>query len=154
MAQSPHGIYIWDDEGRREIDLKPPKGWAMNRRAELQELYEARARRLQPEIEAEFGDLLFALVNLAVIIMRESLITSYAPEFRSPWYPWIQIFGVVSTVALLVTLGVFYVAFVGAIAAGSAIWYRYYAYGKVVRRGAIYSLFLRLGRHHDQGVDQ
>jgi tetrapyrrole methylase family protein/MazG family protein len=35
---------------------------------EMQELYEARSKRLQPEIEAEFGDLLFALVNLARFI--------------------------------------------------------------------------------------
>ncbi len=41
MTRSPYGIYIYDDNGKREIDLKPPSGWAMNRRAELQELYDA-----------------------------------------------------------------------------------------------------------------
>ena len=41
IGRSAYGIYIWDDSGHHEIELKPPPGWAMNRRAELQELYEA-----------------------------------------------------------------------------------------------------------------
>ena len=32
---------VWDNNGHHEIELKPPAGWAMNRRAELQELYDA-----------------------------------------------------------------------------------------------------------------
>ena len=41
ITRSARGIYIDDDNGRREIDLTPPSGWAMNRRAEIQELYDA-----------------------------------------------------------------------------------------------------------------
>ncbi len=40
ITRSPHGLYIFDDEGHHEIDLTPPPGWAMNRRAEIQELYD------------------------------------------------------------------------------------------------------------------
>ena len=41
ITRSPYGIFIYDNEGHHEIDLKPPGGWAMNRRAEMQELYDA-----------------------------------------------------------------------------------------------------------------
>lgn len=32
----------------------------------------------------------YVLTNLAVIILRESLIHNYRPTFRSPWYPYLQ----------------------------------------------------------------
>jgi basic amino acid/polyamine antiporter, APA family len=98
--------------------------------------------------------LLFALLNLSVIIMRESRIASYVPGYRSPAYPWLQIVGVVSTGALIFTLGAFYVGFVLAIVLLAALWYRVYVRTRVPRRGAVYSLFIRLGELHDQGVDQ
>jgi basic amino acid/polyamine antiporter, APA family len=96
---------------------------------------------------------IFALVNLSVIIFRESRIASYVPGFRSPLYPWIQIVGVVSTLGLIATLGLFYVAFVLVIVAAATVWYYVYARSRTVRRGAIYGLFSRLGQLHDQGVD-
>ena len=98
--------------------------------------------------------LMFALINLAVIIFRESRIESYVPGFRSPWYPWVQIFGLVTTVGLIFALGPFYVAFVLGIVAFAGIWYRVYVRSRASRRGAVYSLFLRLGQLRDQGVDQ
>jgi basic amino acid/polyamine antiporter, APA family len=97
---------------------------------------------------------IFALVNLSVIIFRESRIASYVPGFRSPLYPWIQIVGVVSTLGLIATLGLFYVAFVLVIVAAATVWYYVYARSRTVRRGAIYGLFSRLGQLHDQGVDE
>lgn len=97
--------------------------------------------------------LLFALLNLSVLIMRESRIASYVPGYRSPWYPWMQLVGVVTTGALLFTLGVFYVVFVAAVIALAAVWYRVYVRDRVPRRGAIFSLFQRLGQLRDQEVD-
>jgi basic amino acid/polyamine antiporter, APA family len=97
---------------------------------------------------------IFALVNLSVIIFRESRIESYVPGFRSPLYPWIQIVGIVSTLGLIASLGVFYVAFVLVIVLAATGWYHVYARSRTVRRGAIYGLFSRLGQLHDQGVDQ
>jgi predicted dehydrogenase len=41
IVRSQYGITIYDNNGHHTIDLKPPAGWAMNRRAELKELYEA-----------------------------------------------------------------------------------------------------------------
>lgn len=98
--------------------------------------------------------LIFALINLAVLIFRESQIASYVPGFRSPLYPWMQIFGVVTTLGLIVALGAVYVAFVLIIVAVAALWHRLYVRARASRRGAVYSLFLRLGQLRDQGVDQ
>ncbi len=95
----------------------------------------------------------FALVNLAVIIMRESKIEAYAPGYRSPLYPWMQVIGVVSMLGLIPLLGVFSGLFVLAIVVSSSVWYVFYARGRVAKRGAIFSLFSRLARLGDPGVD-
>jgi basic amino acid/polyamine antiporter, APA family len=98
--------------------------------------------------------LLFALVNLSVILMRESRMTSYAPGYRSPLYPWMQILGVITMIGLIFTLGAFYLVFIAAILLLSYLWYRLYVRDEVPRRGAIYGLFRRLGELHDEGVDE
>ena len=41
ITRTAYGIMIFDNKGHHEIELKAPAGWAMNRRAELQELYDA-----------------------------------------------------------------------------------------------------------------
>jgi basic amino acid/polyamine antiporter, APA family len=97
--------------------------------------------------------LLFALLNVSVILMRESKLPSYAPGYRSPLYPWMQIVGGVTTLGLLVTLGALYLAFIVVILVLSYVWYRVYVRSRVEDRAALYGLFLRLGRKHDEGVD-
>jgi basic amino acid/polyamine antiporter, APA family len=97
--------------------------------------------------------LLFALINLSVILMRESRLASYAPGYRSPLYPWMQIVGVVTTLGLIFTLGPFYVVFIVVIIVLAWLWFRYYVRDRVPRRGAIFGVFLRLGELHDEGVD-
>ena len=98
--------------------------------------------------------LIFTLINLAVIIFRESQIASYVPGFRSPLYPWTQLVGIVTTIGLIIALGALYVAFVAIIMVLAGLWYRLYVRARASRRGAVYSLFLRLGQLRDQGVDQ
>ncbi len=97
--------------------------------------------------------LLFGLINISVILMREGRLSSYAPGYRSPWYPWMQIVGAVSTIGLIFTLGTFYVVFILAIIVLSYIWYRLYVRTRVSNRAALYGLLARLGEQHDEGVD-
>ncbi|MDD5440872.1 MAG: amino acid permease [Candidatus Omnitrophica bacterium] len=52
--------------------------------------------------------LLFAFENVAVIVMRESKIINYKPTFRSPFYPWLQIFACVIYIMLIAEMGVIY----------------------------------------------
>ena len=46
------------------------------------------------KLASAFQLLMFSLVCLAVIVMRESRIESYDPGYRSPLYPWTQIVGI------------------------------------------------------------
>ncbi len=41
ITRTGYGIKVFDNKGHHEIELKPPGGWAMNRRAEIQEMYDA-----------------------------------------------------------------------------------------------------------------
>ena len=41
ITRTGFGIMVYDNKGHHEIELKPPGGWAMNRRAEIQEMYDA-----------------------------------------------------------------------------------------------------------------
>jgi basic amino acid/polyamine antiporter, APA family len=98
--------------------------------------------------------LLFALVNLSVIFMRESGLSSYAPGYRSPLYPWIQILGFLITFGLIFTLGVFYIVFILVVLTIAVVWYLTYVRERVTDRAAVYGLFRRLGERHDAGVDE
>ena len=51
--------------------------------------------------------LLYIFANLTVILFRESKIFSYRPKFRSPFYPYIQILGIIGGIFLLIEMGTF-----------------------------------------------
>lgn len=57
------------------------------------------------KLASAFKVLMFISVNLAVIILRETSAQWYNPTYRSPFYPFIQIFGIISGLVLLVFLG-------------------------------------------------
>ncbi|MFP4547236.1 MAG: amino acid permease [Fidelibacterota bacterium] len=47
----------------------------------------------------------YVLSNLSVIILRESRIRNYQPSFKTPLYPWIQIFSIIIFVFFIIDLG-------------------------------------------------
>ena len=57
------------------------------------------------KLASAFQLLMFLLVCVAVIVMRESRIDSYDPGYRSPFYPWMPILGIVSSYWLLSGMG-------------------------------------------------
>jgi hypothetical protein len=89
---------------------------------------------------------MFALLNLGVIVMRESHIASYDPGYRSPLYPWMQIFGILAPLVLIASMGPGPALFSTALIAVGVAWYFAYARDRVIRSGAIYHVFERLGR--------
>jgi amino acid transporter/mannitol/fructose-specific phosphotransferase system IIA component (Ntr-type) len=97
---------------------------------------------------------LFGLLNIAVIVMRESRIESYDPGFRSPFYPWIQFAGIVAPLILIAEMGWLPSLFTIGVFAASVGWYNYYARGRLARDGAIYHVFERLGRRRFAGLDR
>lgn len=105
------------------------------------------------KLASAFQLLLFALLNLAVIVMRESKIETYRPGFYSPFYPWPQIAGVFISFWLIVEMGGLAIAFTGFLSIFCAIWYYFYAFGRVKREGAIYHVHARLGKRQFEGLE-
>lgn len=96
---------------------------------------------------------LFALECLAVIVMRESAIESYDPSYRTPWYPWMPLIGIIGPCWLITMMGTVPTLFaVGLVVVGVA-WFFGYAARRVNRGGAIYHVFERLGQRRFQGLD-
>ncbi len=105
------------------------------------------------KLASAFQLLMFSLACLSVIIMRESKIESYDPGYFSPFYPWMQILGIFFPFYLIFQMGLLPSLFtLGLIIVGFA-WYFYYAKDKVVRQGAIYHVFERLGKQRYEGLD-
>jgi amino acid transporter/nucleotide-binding universal stress UspA family protein len=70
-----------------------------------------------------FNIFVFALVNLAVVILRSVRPPWYRPVFRAPLYPWLQIAGALAALALIPQMGTGpMLASVGFLLAGVA-WY-------------------------------
>jgi amino acid transporter/mannitol/fructose-specific phosphotransferase system IIA component (Ntr-type) len=89
--------------------------------------------------------LTFGVLNLSVVVMRESNITAYDPGFKSPLYPWIQIVGIIVPVVLIPELGTLSMIVSIAVFALGALWYYFYASEKVDRSSAMLHVFKRAG---------
>ncbi len=112
---------------------------------------------LDPLIIAKYAGatlmILFALLCIAVIVMRESRINSYDPGFRTPLYPWIPLLGFALCISVIGFLKWQAAVFaLGLIAVGIA-WFWWYARRRVRRYGAIYHVFSRLGENRFDPLD-
>ena len=58
------------------------------------------------KLASAFKVLMFIFNELSVIVLRETNAQWYKPSFRSPLYPYVQLFGIVSGVVLLAFLGI------------------------------------------------
>ena len=106
------------------------------------------------KLASAFQLLMFAFICLAVVVMRESQIEAYDPGYRSPFYPWMQIFGVFSPLWLIAEMGALPILFSLGLVTLGTVWYFAYAQNRVVRSGAIYHLFARLGEQRFEGLDR
>ena len=88
--------------------------------------------------------LLFLLVSLSLIVMRESKIQSYRPKFRSPLYPWLQIFGILGYAFLIFEMGKIPLTITGIFIACSLGWYLIYARKRVKRQAALVHIIERI----------
>ena len=105
------------------------------------------------KLASAFQLLLFGLLCFSVIVMRESKIDAYAPGFRSPFYPWIQIAGMLISVWLIAEMGLLAVSLTGIIIVLCVAWYYYYTGGNILRQGAIFHVHERLGRKRYEGLE-
>jgi len=105
------------------------------------------------KLASSFQLLMFAMSCTAVIVMRESRITSYDPGFRTPLYPWLQLAGIVAPLWLVTRNGLLSVEFTGGLMFLGFVWYWYYGRQRVDRHGAILHVFERLGEGADYRLE-
>jgi len=81
--------------------------------------------------------LLFLLVNISLIMMRESRVVSYKPEFYSPMYPYLQILSIIVYGFLIVEMGTVSLIAGTVFLFISFLWYTFYVRKKVMRKSAL-----------------
>ncbi len=105
------------------------------------------------KLASAFQLLIFMFACFAVIVMRESKIQSYDPGYKSPFYPWMQIIGIIIPPIFIIEMGAVSIFFSLGLIFVCSIWYLSYARKRVARTGAIYHIFERLGRQRYAGLD-
>ncbi|MFG1485502.1 amino acid permease [Halobacteriovorax sp. RZ-1] len=80
---------------------------------------------------------IYMIENIAVIALRETHIQWYKPTYKSPLYPYVQIFGIISTLYLLVMMKDLAVIGLVSISVPGILIYLFYAKGRVSRKGVL-----------------
>jgi len=89
------------------------------------------------KLASAFKVMMFVSVNLAVIVLRETSAQWYNPKYKSPFYPYVQLFGIISGFVLLFYLGFMpIVSVAGIFLLGFLI---FLAYGKNTNRKGVFS---------------
>ncbi|MFO7898969.1 MAG: amino acid permease [Planctomycetota bacterium] len=88
--------------------------------------------------------LLFALINVSLIMMRASKIHSYRPKFRCPGYPWVQGVGIVTCFFLIAKMGAVPLGISGGFALLGLGWYALYVPKRVKRQSALVRVVERI----------
>jgi amino acid transporter len=81
--------------------------------------------------------ILFIIANLSLIFMREANIQHYRPKFISPFYPWAQIFGIISYTFLILQMGGKTLTIVAVFMVCGILWYLLFVHRKIKREYAI-----------------
>ena len=105
------------------------------------------------KLASAFKVLMFIFNELSVIVLRETNAQWYNPSFRSPLYPFVQLFGIISGIILLGYLGIMpLISVIGVFILGFIIFLMYGS--KTDRSGVISSYgilsFLFKGKSSDQ----
>jgi basic amino acid/polyamine antiporter, APA family len=104
-------------------------------------------------LASSFLLLIFIMINASVIVMRKSKIEAYDPGYSSPFYPWMQIFGIISSFFLIIYLGWGPGLFTMTVTGLAATWYWYYARRHTRREGAIYHWYALLGQREHKPLE-
>ena len=103
------------------------------------------------KLASTFQLFIFMAINFSVIVFRNSKIASYDPGYHSPFYPWMQIFGIISSLALMFYMGWWPLVFTLCTIILAYLWFVFFVRSKVKREGAIFHWFAILGKHqHDE----
>ncbi len=81
--------------------------------------------------------ILFFLVNLSVILMRESKIITYRPSYKSPFYPYLQIIGLFVYLFLIIEMGIMPLLITLFFFTISLIWFFFYSKSRNEKQSAL-----------------
>jgi mannitol/fructose-specific phosphotransferase system IIA component (Ntr-type) len=88
------------------------------------------------------------LINVSVIVMRQSRIAAYAPAFRMPLCPWLPGAAIVLYLFLIAEMGLVPLLVTSAFLAAASIWYIVYVQPRIDRESAVaYLVKSILSRH-------
>lgn len=89
------------------------------------------------KLASAFKIIIFMVVNVAVIVLRETRVQWYKPSYKSPFYPWVQIFGILSGILLLIQMKELAILAMVVIAIPGTLLYFFYSRKRTTRRGVI-----------------
>jgi amino acid transporter/mannitol/fructose-specific phosphotransferase system IIA component (Ntr-type) len=89
------------------------------------------------KLASAFMIMLYVTENVTVIVLRESRAQWYQPSFRSPLYPYMQIFGTVSGLGLLAYMGLMVPLALVSIGLPAILLYSFYGRTRADRRGVL-----------------
>jgi basic amino acid/polyamine antiporter, APA family len=98
------------------------------------------------KMASSFQLMIFILLNASVIVMRKSRIEAYDPGYRTPFFPWMQIAGIICYFFLIIYMGWGPGLFIMGVIIMAIAWYWYYARKNTKREGAIFHWFALLGK--------
>ncbi|WP_290813594.1 amino acid permease [Halovivax sp.] len=90
-----------------------------------------------------FQILVYILVCAALIAFRERDLGWYDPDFRTPGYPWVQLFGIASGLFIITRMDLLPIVGAVGITIFGVVWYNWYARERVSREGVAVGLARR-----------
>ena len=81
--------------------------------------------------------IVYGLLNVALIVMREADVEEYQPEFEVPLYPVVPIVGAITSFGLIAFMKPIEIALSLVFVAGGLVWYLVYARSKADKRGIL-----------------
>ena len=84
------------------------------------------------------------LANCSVIVLRESRVQNYRPKFRSPFYPWVQVAGILGFLFILFEMGIEAFTISAMLAMSGFCLYWFYGRARVEKESALLHLIQRI----------
>ncbi len=89
------------------------------------------------KLASSFILLIYMFENIAVIVLRETRVQWYKPRYKSPFYPWVQMFGILSLILLLTSMKSVVVSGIVGISIPGFLIYIFYARKRTKRKGVV-----------------
>jgi amino acid transporter/nucleotide-binding universal stress UspA family protein len=81
--------------------------------------------------------IVYALMNVALVVLREANVPEYDPDFTVPFYPFTPILGAVLSLGLVAFMDALEIALAGAFAVAAVLWYFLYARTETAEQGVL-----------------